>query len=58
MHSFFGIFETFFGGLMVHELECFLDFSQTSGMLSATAYVVEFAQVAHFKGGQGGAGCF
>jgi hypothetical protein len=43
---------------MVHELEGGKDFSQTSGMMSATSIVVESAQAAHNKGGQGGMGCW
>jgi hypothetical protein len=31
-------------GLTVHELECFLDFSLASGMLSATAHAANSAQ--------------
>jgi hypothetical protein len=70
MHSIFGFFETFCGGiygwylsneplhatfgLMVEELQDFKDFSLASGRLSATTYAVEFAHAALSRGGNKG----
>jgi hypothetical protein len=43
-------------GFMVEELQGFLDFSLSSGMLSTSSHAAEPAQTAHLNMGQGGAG--